>query len=368
MTYASAPASDTSRPADRPAARAGAARRRPPRGLRPEPRLRAVRDRPHHLGGARLPGRRVQPLPAGVGRLHRQHGPRQRGDVRDPARRDLRVVGVVRAARGPLRAARGLFHPRGQRRLVRPRARRALRARPAERPGHRRLDPRRRALRPLPALRGAPAGHRLGRRAGLGHAPLRRPARPAGGHGLAHRPRSAGRAGGGRGRAPPDRARATAAGLLAPVRAPFDRRGPPGGVRRRRRRAGLPEGHDRAGRPRDRGADAACGRGLGRRLARPAVARIGRRDPAAAASRLRGRGLLPRAADRGHRAHAAAHRLHLDHERARTARVGPPLARGPALRPGRARSSGASGPTTRPTGCCPRPRACRPCASSPTRR
>ena len=240
------------------------------------------------------------------------------------------------AARGPLRAARRLLHPRGQRRLVRPGARRALRARPAERPGHRRLDPRRRALRPLPALRRAPARHRLGRRAGLGHAPLRRPARPARGHGVAHRPRSAGRAGGRRGRAPPDRARAAAAGLLAPVRAPLDRRGAPGGVRRRRRRAGLPEGHDRAGRPRDRGADAACGRRLGRRLARPAVARVGRRDPAAAASRLRGRGLLPRAADGGHRAHAAAHRLHLDHERARTARVGPPLARGPALRPGRA--------------------------------
>ena len=61
-------------------------------------------------------------------------------------------------------------------------------------------------------------------------------------------------------------------------------------------------------------------------------------------------------------------RLHLDHERARPARLGPPLARGPALRPGRARSSGASGPTTRPTGCCPRPRGCRPCACSPTRR
>ena len=54
-------------------------------------------------------------------------------------------------------------------------------------------------------------------------------------------------------------------------------------------------------------------------------------------------------------------RLHLDHERARPARLGPPLARGAAPRRGRARSSGASGPTTRPTGCCPRRRACRPC-------
>ena len=34
------------------------------------------------------------------------------------------------------------------------------------------------------------------------------------------------------------------------------------------------------------------------RLARPAVARVGRRDPAAAAPRLRGRGLLPRPAER----------------------------------------------------------------------
>ena len=278
------------------------------------------------------------------------------------------LVGVGAAARGPLRAPRRLLHPRRRGRLVRPRARRALRARPAAGPRPRRLDPRRRALRALPALRRAPARHRLGRRAGLRHAPVRRPARPAGGHGLAHRPRAAGRAGGGRGRAPPHRARAAAAGLLAPVRAPLDRRGAPGGVRRRRRRAGLPEGHDRARRPRDRAADAARRRRLGRRLARAAVARVGRRDPPAARPRLRGRGLLPRAADGGHRAHAAAQRLHLDHERARPARLGPPLARGPALRPGRARSSGASGPTTRPTGCCPRPRGCRPCASSPTRR
>ena len=183
-----------------------------------------------------------------------------------------------------------------------------------------------------------------------------------------HRPCPAGRAGGRRGRAPPDRARAAAAGLLAPVRAPLDRRGAPGGVRRASPARWTSRGHDRARGPRDRGADAARRRRLGRRLARPAVARLGRRDPAAARPRLRGRGLLPRAADGGHRAGAAAHRLHLDHERARPARVGPPLARGPALRPGRSDRSGASGPTTRPTGCCPRPRACRPCVCSPTRR
>ena len=134
------------------------------------------------------------------------------------------------------------------------------------------------------------------------------------------------------------------------------------------RRAGLPEGHDRARRPRDRPADAARRRRLGRRRRGAGVARLGRRDPSAAGPRVRGRGLLPGPAGDRDRAHAAAQPLHLDHERARAARLGPPLARGAAATTRRARSSGASGPTTRPTGCCPRRRACRPCACSPTRR
>ena len=232
MTEPSASATNTSRSADCPAARAGPARRRPSRGLRSEPRLRALGDRSHDLRGAGLPGRGLQPLPARVGRLHRQHRPRQRRHVRHAPRRDVRLVGVVAAAGGPLRAARRVLHPRGLHRLVGPGARCALCARPAERAGDRRLGPRRRAVRALPALRRPPARHRLGRRAGVGHAPLRRPARPARGHGLADRPCPAGRAGGRRGRAPPDRARAAAAGLLAAFRATLDRRGAPGGVRR----------------------------------------------------------------------------------------------------------------------------------------
>ena len=243
MTEASALRTNTSRSARRPAARPRPARRRAPRGLRPEPRFRAVRDRPHDLRGAGLPGRRLQPLPAGVGRLHRQHRPRQRGDVRDAARRDLRLVGLGAAARGSLRAPRGLLHPATARstgptpssaRATCPTGR-SPRARTPGCPGDE-------LFVPVPALRRAPARHRLGRRAGVRHAAVRRPARPARGHGVAHRARPAGRPGGGRGRAPPHRARAAAAGLLAPVRAPLDRRGAAGGLRRRLRRAGLPEG------------------------------------------------------------------------------------------------------------------------------
>ena len=70
-------------------------------------------------------------------------------------------------------------------------------------------------------------------------------------------------------------------------------------------------------------------------LAARRVARLGGRDPSAAGPRLRGRGLLPDPADHRGGAHAPAHPLHLDHERARAARLGPPLARGAAARPGR---------------------------------
>jgi hypothetical protein len=69
--------------------------------------------------------------------------------------------------------------------------------------------------------------------------------------------------------------------------------------------------------PRPGPADAARRRRLGRVSHAPGVARLGRRRSGRCWTRLRGRGLLPRAADHRDRAHAAAQRLHLDHERAR---------------------------------------------------
>ena len=289
--------------------------------------------------------------------------------MRDAAGRDLRLVGVGAAARGSLRAPRRVLHPRGQRRLVGPRARRALRARPADAPQA--TD----AWIPGDELF-VPCRHSDGHLLGIVSV-----GEPVSGM-----------------RPSDDQLDLLVAMVSLTARA---LQGAQEAVEAARHRTALEQLLQVSSRLSERRSidevlQEVCDGVAGALDFQKVMIELvdpetGVLMPRAVAgwddvshapqwrvsvdeirpllrSRLRGRGLLPRPADGGHRAHAAAHRLHLDHERARPARVGPPLARGPALRPGRARSSGASGPTTRPTGCCPRPRGCRPCACSPTRR
>ena len=107
----------------------------------------------------------------GVGRLHRQHRPRQRGDVRDAARRDLRLVGLgAPAARIASSAAAPTSSRTARSTGPTPSSARATCPTGRRRAGDGRLGARRRAVRALPALRRPPARHRLGRRAGLRHA------------------------------------------------------------------------------------------------------------------------------------------------------------------------------------------------------
>ena len=265
MPDASAPRQNAIRSARRPAARPRPARRRTPRGVRPEPRFGAVRDRAHDLRGARLPGRRLQPVPPGVGRLHRQHGPRQRGHVRDAARRDLRLVGLGPPAGGPLRSAAGPTSSRTAR---------STGPIPSSGP----------ATCPTePTAAGADAwvpgdelfvpcrhsdGHLLGI-VSVGE-PISgvRPSDDQLDLLVAMVSLTARALQGAQEAVEAARHRIALEQLLQVssrlLRAPLDRPGAPGGVRRRLRRAGLPEGDDRARRPRDRPADAARRRRLGR--------------------------------------------------------------------------------------------------------